>query len=381
MTDSFRGLLGKLGKFNTLKTLGKAEYHPLWLVLISTLSSIGLYVPLYLKDPSLLFRHWDGPNYLYVARTLYQIPVDHPFVSYKTTQAYFACHLPLYPLLIRLFSYLFDYPAAMLFVTLLSSAAATYLFYLLIKETEIVAQPFWSAVLFLFLPIRWLTYHSLGATEPLFLALVFGSMLLWRREKYALAFLLVGLSSVTRIVGVLVGVAYFCTAIHQKRWKSIPLMAIMPLPLLLTFGFYAYQFGDFWAYFSWNAKLLNPMPLKVFLAYASTNNPHHAELYLMMYFLYGAGTLMLWRKPLFFWYSAVFWVFNLFVFHEDLSRYYLPITPFVLIIAYDKVLSRRAMQLMFPFLLFGVYAYSLPLIEQNALVDWVWPRLQEALRH
>ncbi len=363
------------------RIFSQESYRPFWLVLISTLSSIGLYVPLYLKDPTLLFRHWDGPNYLYVAKTLYQIPLDHPFVSYKTTQAYFACHLPLYPLLIRLFAYVLDYPAAMLCVTLLSSGLATYLFYLLIKESEAVSQPFWSAVLFLFLPVRWLTYHSLGATEPLFLVLVFGSMLCWRRQKYAWAFALVGLSSVTRIVGVLVGVAYLCTAIQQKRWKAIPWMAIMPVPLLLTFAFYAYQFGDFWAYFSWNAKLLDPKPLKVFLAYASTNNPHHAELYLMMYVIYGAGVWMLRRWPLFFWYGAVFWVFNLFVFHEDLSRYYLPITPFVLIIAYDKVLSHRALQIMFPFLLFGVYAYSLPLIEQNALVDWVWPRLLDALHH
>ncbi len=357
------------------------QLYPLWLMLISTLSSVAFYIPLYMKDPTLLFRHWDGPNYMYVARTLYQIPVDHPFVSYSTTPAYFACHLPLYPLLIRLSSYLLDYPAAMLFVTLLSSGAATYLFYLLLKDMELVEKPFWSAVLFLFLPMRWLIYHSLGATEPLFLALIFASMLCWRRKKYAWAFFFVGLSSITRIVGVLAGVAYLLTAIHQKRWKTIPLMVIMPIPLLLTFAFYAYQFGDFWAYFSWNSKLLDAQPLKVFMAYVANNNTHDAELYMMMYVGYTAGAFMLWRWPLLFWYSIIFCVFNLFVYHEDLSRYYLPITPFVLIVAYDKVLSRRAFQWVLPLLIFGVYAYSLPLVEKNALVDWVWPRLVEALRH
>ncbi|PKL75529.1 MAG: hypothetical protein CVV27_14865, partial [Candidatus Melainabacteria bacterium HGW-Melainabacteria-1] len=308
------------------------------------------------------------------------IPVNHPFTPYGTTPAYFACHLPLYPLLIRLFAVGIGYLGAMLTVTLLCSGLATVLFYQLLRETGAVRFPFWTAVLSLFLPIRWMIYHSVGATEPLFLVLVFASMLSFLRGRYALAFALCGLSSVTRIVGVLFGLAYLCVLIHQRRWKLIPWLAIIPIPLLLTFSFYAWRFGDFWAYFSWNSKLLNPVPLQILMSYAGNNYPQHTELYLLMYLLYGMGTLLLWRWPLFFWYSLVFYVFNFFIFHEDLSRYYIPIAPFALLVAFDSQLSRRSFQILFPLLVCGVYLYSWPLTQANILMEPTWKVLLEHLR-
>lgn len=360
--------------------LNNPDHYPLYLVLLSTLSSLILYWPFLGQDPTILFRYWDGPNYLYVARTLYDIPADHPFTPYNTTPAYFACHLPLYPLLIRLFSYAMGYTGGMIAVTLLCTGLATVLFYYLLRESQAVVNPFWSALISLYLPMRWMIYHSVGATEPLFLCLVFGSMLSFLRKNYALAFVLCGLSATTRIVGALFGLAYLLVLIHEKRWKLMPLLALIPVPLFATFSFYAYRFGDFWAYFSWNSKLLNPMPMQVLINFAGNNNTQHAELYLIMYVVYGAGVFLLWRWPLFFWYSLVFYIFNLFIFHEDLSRYYIPIAPLALIVAYDKVLSQRAFKLIFPLLVIGIYLYSWPLVEKNVLVEWVWKDLVKALQ-
>lgn len=360
--------------------LRQPAYYPVYLVLLSVLSSLLLYLPIALQDPSLLFRYWDGPNYLYVARTLYQIPENHPFVPYNTTPAYFACHLPLYPLLIRLLAGLLGYPISMLVVTILCTGLATVLFYYVLRETGAVRHPFWSALISLYLPARWLIYHSVGATEPLFLALVFGSMLCWLRGRPGWAMALVGLSSITRIVGVLLGLAYLLLMLHQRRWKALPWLLIAPLPLLAVFSFYAYQFGDFWAYFSWNSKLLSNTPFEVLLAYTKNNNPHSAELYLTMYLIYGTGVALLWRWPLFFWYGLVFWLFNLFIFHEDLSRYYLPISHLTLIVAFDRIFSQRAFQLMFPLLVCFTYLYAWPMVQHNVMVEWLWPQLLEALR-
>lgn len=363
----------------TISRFRHPDYYPVYLVLISSLSSIAFLFPIITKDSSVVFRYWDGPNYLYVAKTLYNIPANHPFVPYDTTPAYFACHLPLYPLLIRLFSYIQGYLGAMLTVTLFCTGVATALFYALLKETGAVRSPFWSAVISLFVPIRWMLYHSVGASEPLFLALVFGSMLAFLRKRYALAFMLCGLSATTRIVGVLFGLAYLLLLLHQKRWKLLPWLAIIPIPLLLVFSFYAWRYGDFWAYFHWNAKLLHARPMEVLMAYAGNNNPEHAELYLMMYVIYGLGVMLLWRWPLFFWYSLVFYVFNLFVYHEDLSRYYIPIAPLAIVVAFDQVLSTRAFKIVFPLLIYGVYLYSWPLLEKNILVYSVWQDLLAAL--
>ncbi|MBF2053856.1 MAG: hypothetical protein IGS03_10400 [Candidatus Sericytochromatia bacterium] len=360
--------------------LQNPDYYPLWLVLLSTLSSLLLYWPVHGEDPTLIFRYWDGPNYLYVARTLYQIPVNHPFAAYETTPAYFACHLPLYPLLIRLLASLMGYLGAMLAVTLICSGLATVLFYYLLRESGAVQNPFWSAVVSLYLPARWLIYHSVGATEPLFLALIFGSMLCWQRGRHGWAMALVGLSSITRIVGVLVAMAYLLNMLHQRQWRQLPWLLLTPIPLLLVFSFYAYHFGDFWAYFSWNHKLLSATPFEVLFSYAQNNNPHHAELYMLMYIAYGTGVLLLWRWPLFFWYGLVFWLFNIFVFHEDLSRYYLPISHLTLIVAYDRIFSQRAFQMMFPLLVFLTYLYAWPMLQQNVMVNWLWPGLLKALQ-
>jgi len=366
-------------RLSGLSWLLNADYYPLYLFLLSVLSCLLFYLPAWLQDASVLFRYWDGPNYLYVARTLYDIPENHPFTPYKTTPAYFACHLPLYPLLIRLFSYLVGYPVAMLVVTVLSTGLATCLFYLLLRETQAVKSPFWSALVSLFVPARWLIYHSVGATEPLFLVLVFASMLAWVRGRPGWALLLAGLSCTTRIIGVLFCVAYFLLILHQRRWKLLPWLLITPIPLLLVFSFYAFQFGDFWAYFSWNSKLLHSTPMDILLSYAKNNQPQQAELYLMMYLVYGTGVLLLWRWPLFFWYALTLWCFNLFVFHEDLSRYFLPIAPLALVVAYDQILSSRAFKLIFPLVVCLAYLYAWPLVKHNLIVDWVWLQVLAAL--
>ena len=62
----------------------------------------------------------------------------------------------------------------------------------LLIESKAVAYPLWSAAISLFLPARWLLYHSVGATEAPFLLLVFLSMLAYLRGHYAAAFLLAG---------------------------------------------------------------------------------------------------------------------------------------------------------------------------------------------
>lgn len=360
--------------------LNQAEHYPLYLVLLSVFSSFLLYLPVHLKDPSLIFRYWDGPNYLYVARTLYDIPANHPFTAYDLTPAYFACHLPLYPLLIRLFSYLMGYQGAMIAITLICSGLVTVLFYELIKSTQAVKSPFWSAMISLVLPARWLIYHSVGATEPLFLMLVFGSMLCWLKGKTRWAMILCGLASTTRIVGILMVLAYLFLMIHQKRYKLIPQLSLALLPLLLVFSFYSWKFGDFWAYFSWNAKLLNSIPLFIIYSFSSNGYSGQAELYLIQYIVFGVGTLLLWRQPLFFWYCLVFWCFNLFINHEDLSRYYLPITPLALVVAYDHILTSRAFKLLAPFVVLVVYLYSWPILQVNVMAEEYWPSLLQALK-
>jgi len=349
------------------------------IVFFTLLTSFLIY--LNISDKSIIAKYWDGPNYIEVAKTLYNIPQNHPFTPYGTTPAYFACHLPMYPLFIRLFAFM-SYPVSMIFVTLLFSVLATISFYYLLIEYKCVQSPLFSALISTFLPIRWLIYHSVGSTEPMFLFFVFSSLLAYRKNKIVLAMILASLSSVTRIVGILLIAVYFIEFIRTKRYKQLPLIAIIGIPLFLTFLFYQYQFGDFFAYFSWNSKLINPHILSIYNTYASNGDlSHSAELYFAFYVIYGLGVLLLWRYPTLFIYSLIFYIFNLFVFHEDLSRYFLTITHFTFIVAYDKILNTPQFKIISIFVFYLALVYATYRIPTNLVVEPVYQNLMNQLSY
>src|SRR5437773_1929976 len=75
-------------------------------------------------------------------------------------------------------------PAAMMLATLATSVLAAVLFYEVLRQWDLVRSPLWTAVLFSFLPPRWLIYHSVGATEPLFFCCVFGVFLAYRKDRF-----------------------------------------------------------------------------------------------------------------------------------------------------------------------------------------------------
>src|SRR3972149_8039166 len=78
--------------------------HP-WLTVAGAMlgSTLLTWAP-FLAKPDVLYRYWDGPHYTYLAKTLYDVPADHPFTPYRLTPAYYATHLPAYALPIRLVS-------------------------------------------------------------------------------------------------------------------------------------------------------------------------------------------------------------------------------------------------------------------------------------
>lgn len=329
-----------------------------------------------------VFRYWDGANYVYLAKTLYNIPADHPLSAYSTAQ-YFSAHLPLYPFTIRAFSFM-GYNNAMIFSTVLYTLLATLTFYQLLRETNLVASPFWSAILSLFLPARYLIYHNVGATEAPFLFFTLASLLCYIRGQHILAFFLGGLSGITRITGILIGVAYFISLIYERKWRHIPWLALIALPLFLTFVFYYFHYGDFFAYFSVNYSSINRLihftPFEIFTVYSNSGDTHSAELYLILYVVYGVGVLMLWGKNrLLFFYAAISYVFSTFIFHQDLSRFLIPLAPFALVIAYDEVLSKTAMKIAaIPFIAMS-YIYAWGVMPHNLVVDWVYEKLIQVL--
>lgn len=344
------------------------------LVVCSLLPTALLYLQ-HLDDFSAIIRYWDGPNYIEVAKTLYDVPEDHPFVEEDTTPAYFACHLPLYPVLIRLFAPLFGYPGAMLFVTVVSAALATLAFWRLLVAFECVANPWFSALVFTILPARWIIYKSVGATEPLFLLCLFTSLIAYKKDRFGLALVCAGLGSLTRIVGVFMAFAYFVDLVRTRRWSRIPWLACIGLPVLLTFTFYHFQYGDFWAYLSWNSELLGPWPMTLFGTIEGDHMPHSNELFFILYCVYGLGVVLLWQQRLLFVYTATYYVFTLFVQHEDIARYFLSMAHVALIVGYDRIFGTPQFRALAPVVLLLGVAHTRELIPANTASPEMYERL------
>lgn len=357
--------------------------HYLIITAIAILSTLLLYAPFILQgNADVLFRYWDGPNYAYLAKALYNIPTDHPLNAY-TTPEYFAAHLPVYPVSIRLFAFI-GYFNAMLFTSTLYTVLTAIVLYQLLIETRVVQNPLWSAVISLFIPARYLIYHSIGATEAPFLFFTLSSLLAYVRGHYVLAFVLGGISGITRITGILIGGAYFMTLVSERKWKKIPLLGIIALPLLLTFTFYHFHYGDFFAYFGTNYsdsnKLISLMPFDIFKMYSDLGETHSAEFYLILYTIYGVGTALMWNiNRLFFWFCAVTLTFSVFIFHQDVSRYMIPMAPLAIVVAYDKILSQKPVKFIFLPAVFLAYVYSWGVLEKNVVDRGTYKRLTSYL--
>lgn len=344
------------------------------LAAMNVLATLIVYLP-FLGKMDVIYRYWDGPLYMYVAKTLYDIPAATPF---NLPDYYYACHLALYPLLIRAFSFM-GYDLSMVFVTIAASTLATVVFYQLLKEFKYSVNPFWASVVFIFFPSRWLLYHSIGATEPLFILLILGSIYCYKKDRYFWAFTLAGLASVTKIFGVLMFASYLVLLLYEKKYRYLPYLAIIPAFLAANFLVYQFTYGDFLAYFRWNGSFMKTTPFMNFFAPAGVGKTNDAELFMGFYILYILGALRLWKRPELASFSLVYLGFTAFVQHPDVSRYLLPAAPFALIVAFDDIITRKEFMIVFPLIVIFGYFYCWGIIPTNLASADTYANLMAAL--
>jgi hypothetical protein len=330
------------------------------LAALNIVATLAVYLP-FLGRFDVIYRYLDGPLYMYVARTLYVIPAATPF---NLPDYYYACHLALYPLLIRAFSPM-GYDKSMLFVTLAASTLATLVFYQLLKEFKYSANPFWASIVFIFFPARWLLYHSVGASEPLFILLILASVYCYKKDWYLASFTLAGLASVTKIFGVLMLASYVILLAYEKKYRYLPYTLIIPAFLGLNFLVYHFTYGDFFAYFRWNGGFMKTMPFMNFFAPAAAGKTNDAELFMGFYVIYILGALRLLKRPELCSFSLVYLAAMAFIQHPDVSRYLLPAAPFALIVAFDDIISRKEFMLAFPLIVIFGYFYCWGIIPTN----------------
>ena len=350
----------------------------LLIIAVVLVSTIIVWFPFLMKSNGLsfldIYKHYDGPLYVIPAKTFYNpSAIEKLHLEMKLPDKYFAAHLPLYPVLIRTVKELIQltglrvnglgYLKSMIGVNILATIGLVLFFYYLLNKFKLTKKPMILVLIMLFLP-RFLVVRSVGAPESLFILLILASLFFFEKNKFWLAGLLGGLATMTKTPGILLFAVYglvfverllksafvktspVAKALGDKsadkkkfNWNWLGILSI-PIGLLLVFGIYAGQFGDFFAFFHGNASVPMPYIFSVFDWKAKWVGTAWLEDILFYFFMYGLAVVYLKDSKYrsFFYFSLVFFVATTFIQHRDISRYSLPLWPLVLI-AFEKFLS------------------------------------------
>lgn len=335
-----------------------------------------------------IYRNFDGINYIIIAKSLYNEQIISALPQ-ELPHTYYAAHFPLYSLLILIFSPLIGFLKSMLFVSVISTAAAAIAFYFLVRDFRLTHHPLALSLIFLVLPARWLIVHSVGSAEPTFifftilsiyfflkfdekrsylditLAGMFGLLAQWTRPPGILLFIAFGIYILWKSYSPNVG--KFLTQTFKNSLNTYPLILI-PAGLLSIFFLYQVTYNDFFAYFHSgdNIHLTFP-PFQVFNINQFWVGDIWLEDIVYIYLLGLLAAVMLLktgRLKILGIYVLTYIGASLFVAHRDISRYVLPIFPFV-IIAFEKVLTSKEFKIVLGILLLGIYLYAQNFLIQN----------------
>ena len=356
------------------------------IIIVVLASTFVLWLPFLLKFNGFsfldIYKQYDGALYIIPAKTLYEvnkitIPGVGFILSFPLSPIYFAAHLPLYPIFIRIFSVFAGYLKSMLLVNLFFTILLSSLFYYMLKRFKITAKPLLLTSVLLFLP-RFLVIRSVGAPESLFIFCILLSLFFFERKKYFFSGIAGMLAAMTKTPGILLFFAYFLTLIEEfirtRKFKIQWMYTLLiPCGLVLVFLWYLKQYGDFFAFFHTNANVPMPYIFSVFDWKAKWVGTAWLEDVVFYFALYGLTVVYLLKTKYrsFFYFTLVFFTGVLFVQHRDISRYSLPLWPLALI-AFENFFTSKKFLIVSVFLLFVVYMYGWNFLNFNLLPisDW-----------
>ncbi len=373
------------------------------IALFSLLTTFVVWLPFFFgfKEGIIsLFKNYDGPNYLIVAKSWYDKAFIGRTFSLPIPLEYYPAHLPGYPLTIYFLNTFLNGPWAMLISTLLGTVAAAVIFYLFVLKFKLSENPLWLTLVFLVFPARWVAVKAVGSPEPLFIFAILASFyffksafnkaennLFSKKKIIGLDLLLAGvfgaLAQITKSPGILLFAGYevyLFTRVIKKVdnfgffiKNSLPLLLI-PLSALGVFLFYKIQTGDFLAYFHSgdNFHLVFP-PYLGFFPERSWLGTFWSEDMVWQY-LFGALTIVFLVKQKYYdiaSFAGIFFGATLLIAHRDLARYSLPLIPFSLI-AFDSLIQKKEFKIALLIILPAIYLYAINFIAGNTapVADW-----------
>ncbi|PJB87944.1 hypothetical protein CO083_04340 [Candidatus Roizmanbacteria bacterium CG_4_9_14_0_8_um_filter_34_12] len=364
-----------------------------------------------------IYKHYDGPLYIIPAKSFYDPEIIKTLrVDISLIPGYYAAHLPLYSLFIRIFSYVFGYLKSMIFTNVFFTVILAGFFYYFIRFFQITKKPLLLATIFLFLP-RFLVVRSVGAPESLFILLVLVSLFFFEKKNYLFAGVFGGLATMTKSPGILLFFAYLLAIGEQCLKQNNPVnirnpignglpagrqglprsfdvtsgfarddnnakfafnwrwfgLIFIPIGLLLVFILYYFQFGDFFAYFKSGDNIHLVFPYAIFNASKSWVGTAWLEDVLFVFFIYilTVITLRNTKHRSFFYFSLVYLIATTFVQHRDISRYSLPLWPMACI-AFESFFTSKKFKIAAMILLPAIFLYAWNFFVQNVMPIGEW---------
>lgn len=353
------------------------------ILLVFVLSCLVLYAYYHFFTESklqLVYQNWDGPSYVVIAKSLYNNEIIPQVNTLRLPTEYFAAHFPLYPLLIRLFSFI-GYFRSMIFVSLLSTVLFLFSFYILAKDYSDERRALYLSLGLIFITPRWFIVSRVGSSEPLFLFLLCLMIVLINRKKILLAAIVMSLAQLTRIQGILIfaglslyyAYLFFKGRSFKELVKEFIPFLLAPLSFLGVFFLYKLQFNNFFAFFEAQkiTNVSNHLQIPPFAVLLEHYSPHHAleswkELYLIYYFFitYTVISLFNQKKALLGFLGLSYALPLFFIVHIDLARYSLPLLPLFFIALKDKI-GTKAFLLSVVLLLPAIYIYAINYMNFN----------------
>jgi hypothetical protein len=331
------------------------------------------------------FRYWDGPEYVVIANNFYD-PQEPLLVIPDFKQHspfYWGAHFPGFPVALMLAHPLIGWLWSPLAVNFLASALFAWVFYLLVRDFGYTRHPLWLALVALVLPVRWLIYHNVGGSEPLFMLFEVLAVYWFKKERYWLAGL-AGFGAVfTRPPGMFLWVGFMLFLLFEAaiktwnahglslpkllaaiNWRAVIALLLLPLGLVVVFGIYGWRYGDFMAYFkiTENVTHVEVIPFPTLLT-----GLFESPALIFTYVLETMGLVFLWRQRRFdlFWIGGASFFYTLFLLHSDVLRYSIPFFALVVLIPFADYFSGKVARWLAAPLLLALFFYSWGVLNRN----------------
>lgn len=356
-----------------------------WIINIFLFASIILYGYYGLFSPGgmdYIYRNWDGPGYLVVAKTLYNVDLINQINPFPFLAAsHYAFQFPGYPLFIRLFSFI-GYNESMIFVSQMFALMFSIALYVLVREVNPKANALMIALLSIFLPPRWFIVSRVGSTEPQMMFFITLFMILHLKKHYFWSGLAMGLAQLTKPQGIVffagIGLYYLYLVLITRKisiirgMKEFTPYLFIPLALIAVFTVYYFQYGNFFIFMTNEAfPTMQLPPLKVLMAKEIMNFPlgfwtGWLEFIVYNYILYLLGIVLLFfKKQYFFSVVALIYFLPVLTFVQaDMARFILPILPFIYL-GYCDILSKKPVYMTLFLSLPMVFLFAIGYINYN----------------